>query len=70
MSICAFDKGEECKALKEKNCKGCPFFKTEEELERGRQKALARIRSLPKAVSRRLYRKYYQQRRSNHPWCE
>ena len=70
MSICAFEKGDECKALKEKNCKGCPFFKTEEALDRGRQKALERIRSLPKAESHRLHRKYYQQGRSNHPWYE
>ena len=37
---CAFDEGEwKCSALTKKRCKGCSFFKTEEQLAAGREKA-------------------------------
>lgn len=68
MSICAFDKENECEALKEKNCKGCPFFKTEEALERGRQKARERIRTLPLAIRTKLFRKYYEKKGAKNSW--
>lgn len=44
---CAFEKGSYCCALKEKDCKDCRFRKTPEELEAGRKKAEARIKTLP-----------------------
>lgn len=44
---CAFDKGKHCKALTKKACEGCTFYKTVAELQRGREKADARIQSLP-----------------------
>jgi hypothetical protein len=37
-----------CKALKVKNCKGCNFYKTKEEVEAGRIKAMERIMALDK----------------------
>jgi hypothetical protein len=37
-----------CKALKARNCEGCNFYKTEEEAEVGRAKAMERIMSLDK----------------------
>lgn len=44
---CAFDEGKKkCRALTKKECKGCRFFKTEEELAAGREKAEERIKSL------------------------
>lgn len=44
---CAFDEGKKrCRALNKKECQGCTFFKTEEELAAGREKAGERIKSL------------------------
>ena len=37
-----------CKALKVRNCNGCVFYKTKEEAEEGRKKAIERIMSLDK----------------------
>ena len=59
MKICVFDNGEECDALREKNCVGCPFRKTPEELKEGRRKAFERIEKLPLAERIVIHRKYY-----------
>ena len=59
MTNCAFDCGNKCKALEEKQCKGCTFYKTTEELEKGRQKAEKRIRSLSTIIQTHVRRKYY-----------
>lgn len=37
-----------CRALKVKNCEGCNFYKTKEEAEASRIKAMGRIMSLDK----------------------
>ena len=47
-----------CSALKEKNCEGCRFRKTPEELEAGRKKAEARIKTLPLKVQVHIKEKY------------
>ena len=60
MKICVFDNGEECDALREKNCFGCPFRKTPEELKEGRRKAYERIEKLPLSERIVIHRKYNQ----------
>ena len=59
MKFCVFNKGEECDALREKNCVGCSFCKTSEELKEGRRKAFERIEKLPLAERIAIHRKYY-----------
>lgn len=59
MSNCVFQKEEECLALKEKQCLGCTFHKTSEELAEGRQKATRHINSLPEHIKKKIARKYY-----------
>lgn len=56
---CVFERNEySCSALNEKDCKGCRFFKTPEELKRGRDKADDRIASLPEEQQDRIKKKY------------
>lgn len=56
---CAFRVNERrCSALIKKVCFHCPFQKTKEELEEGRAKAEARIKSLPGKVQREIHDKY------------
>ena len=59
MNKCAFDRDGMCTALSEKQCVGCRFRKTEEELKEGRQKATERLISLPQSTQIRIARKYY-----------
>lgn len=59
MKICAFENGTECDALREKKCVGCPFRKTHEEVEAGREKARKRLLNLPKTTQIQIRRKYY-----------
>ena len=59
MNKCAFDKDGKCSALNKKDCKGCSFYKTEEEVRIGREKATARIKTLPKDIQRHIKLKYY-----------
>lgn len=59
MNNCVFDNGKKCIALSEKHCEGCKFYKTEEELNKARQKAKERIRSLPISVHSYIALKYY-----------
>ena len=63
MKVCAFDKGKNCAALNERNCENCTFCKTPEELVAGREKALERIKNLPRGERHYIMTKYY--RRSN-----
>lgn len=55
---CAFDKNNFCCALTEKNCKDCKFRKTPEELEAGRKKAAARLKTLPMLEQVRIQETY------------
>lgn len=59
MSKCAFEHGDYCDALTEKNCKGCRFRKTEEQLEAGRKKAQLKLFMLPKRKLNSIRSKYY-----------
>jgi hypothetical protein len=60
MKECAFDNGAtKCKALSEKKCEGCRFYKTIDQVFAGRQKAEKRIRSLPPTAQAYIKRKYY-----------
>ena len=44
---CVFDEGEwKCSALTKKRCVGCSFYKTEEQLSAGREKAEERLKEL------------------------
>lgn len=63
MNNCVFARGNECDALKTKQCAGCSFCKTKEELIEGRQKAVDRINNLPEKVRKHIIHKYGRQRR-------
>lgn len=58
----AMDKKGKCTALTgyiKKDCGGaCPFFKTKEEFEHGRERALKRLRSLDELTRRDIAVKY------------
>ena len=60
---CAFDRGEDCGALNAKECRGCHFFKTEKELQEGREQAEARVLKLDPAWKTYIRHKYYRGRR-------
>lgn len=56
---CAFERNEyTCAALSVKSCKGCPFFKTQEELDAGRERADERIATLPEEQQEHIKKKY------------
>lgn len=59
MDNCAFDRDGFCVALKEKQCDGCKFRKTEQEVYDSRMKAAHRLDSLPKRLKIHIARKYY-----------
>ena len=60
MSKCAFDiGGARCAALKKMDCSGCTFRQTEEELREGREKAAARIETLPEEQQYHIETMYY-----------
>lgn len=59
MKKCAFDNETNCIALTEKQCNGCKFCKTTDELLAGRQKAEKRISTLPQTAQTYIKRKYY-----------
>jgi hypothetical protein len=60
MDKCAFDiGGAKCAALKKRACSGCAFRQTEEELRAGREKASARIGTLPEAQQDHINMMYY-----------
>ena len=59
MNNCAFDNGNKCIALCKKQCVGCTFRKTEEEVQEGRRKAKERIKRLPLITRIYITRKYY-----------
>lgn len=59
MNYCAFDLDNKCAALSKKQCVGCRFRKTEQELNDGRQKAIDRISNLPRSKQIHISRKYY-----------
>ena len=55
---CAFDEGAKCSALTCKQCDGCAFFKTPEQLAAGRKAADDHIDSLPKETRDHIRAKY------------
>ena len=55
---CAFERGETCAALVAKECVGCNFFKTQDELDRGRERADDRIDALPEERREHIKKKY------------
>lgn len=63
MEVCAFNKGKNCAALNERECEKCTFRKTRKELVAGREKALERIKNLPRGGRQYIMMKYY--RRGN-----
>ena len=48
-----------CGILKPKKCTKCSFFKTEEQVEKGRDLAIKRIDSLDKIARQNIYEKYF-----------
>ena len=59
MNKCVFDNEDSCRALKEKDCLGCSFFKTEEALKEGRNKAAIRASQLEPEFQLHTRHKYY-----------
>ena len=59
MEICAFDRGAECGALRDKTCTGCSFHKTAKELREGRKRATEHIRTLPTEHQVYIFDKYH-----------
>ena len=59
MNKCAFDFGEECSALNGKQCEGCSFHKTKEQLKVGRDRAEARLLHLSTDEYQYIHNKYY-----------
>ena len=59
MENCTFDKGDKCVALTKRDCEGCPFRKTKEELLEGRRRAKARRDKLPAHERQAIEEKYY-----------
>lgn len=59
MNKCAFDLEKKCAALTDKECKGCRFRKSKEELEEGREKARRRLDSLPIVQREYIKHKYH-----------
>ena len=55
---CAFDKGTKCIALKEKDCEGCVFKKTPQELKAGRKRAKVLLSRLPEYEQKAIKEKY------------
>ena len=70
MDGCVFDNVLDCRALREKKCAGCPFRKTKEELNKGREKSLDRIAILPQKQRTHILRKYYRLGRGVDDWYE
>ena len=59
MDSCAFDIGDSCRVLNEKECKGCGFCKTKEALKAGRTKAAKRIEHLDPTFREYIKQKYH-----------
>lgn len=59
MDKCAFDLGRKCIALNARQCVGCNFYKTPEELEERRGEAARRINTLPPEEKNYIRHKYY-----------
>lgn len=56
---CAFKIDErKCSVLKEQSCTKCHFFKTKEELDKGRKRAKARIKTLSPEKQVKFMEKY------------
>ena len=56
---CVFYNGKTCKALKDKKCKGCRFFKTTIQHIESQERARKRIDSLPIEKQIHIKAKYY-----------
>ena len=64
MNDCVFSIRTKCDALTEKNCEGCLFRKTREELRQGRAKAAERISSLPPYQQEHIRLRYHTKRKA------
>lgn len=56
MSKCFADKRGSCTALKQKNCEGCNFFKTQKQFEEGVRKAKTRLIRLGRSSYYEFYK--------------
>ena len=63
MDKCGFDYGDSCKALSEKICLGCSFYKTKEEIAEVRDKAAVAVANLEPKLKNHIRKKYYGGRR-------
>lgn len=59
MDKCFAENKDKCTALRIKKCEDCNFFKTKEEAEEGRNKAINRIKSLSEYTRRNIIDTYY-----------
>lgn len=68
MSKCAFDiGGAKCAALTKMKCDKCSFRRSEDELRAGREKASARIGTLPEEQQKHINTMYYNDY-NRHKW--
>lgn len=59
MSKCFADtNGITCQILKKRKCKGCNFFKTQQQVNESREKALKRIKSLDEPIRNNIVNLY------------
>lgn len=65
MAKCFADRENYCSALKKKECEGCNFFKTHEDLEKSRDRAIRRIDSLPKSTKDFIYQNCFKGGKAN-----
>ncbi|CAK7002590.1 hypothetical protein [Tissierella sp.] len=56
---CFADNGKKCTALRIKDCKGCVFFKTQEQVEESEKKAMDRINSLGEYIENNVINTYF-----------
>lgn len=56
---CFADRDSYCSTLNKKDCKGCNFFRTEEDVQVSRRMAEKRIESLDSVMQDSIYEKYH-----------
>lgn len=59
MDKCFADNGSKCTALTFKDCEGCTFFKTQEQVEESEKKAMNRINSLGERMKNSVINTYF-----------
>lgn len=59
MDKCFADNGSKCTVLRTKNCEGCRFFKTQQQVEESEKNAMNRIESLDRHMRNNITNVYF-----------